>query len=279
MRTDKQAAFYGNIVGVVFEIWIGGWVGGGSVFVGGGSGVSVGGGSVFVGGGIGVSVAVGGGGSGVSVGSGVLVDGGAGVRVWVGRGLGVAVARGRRVRVGWLGVAEGRAVAVSEGRGVGEAVSVGTAVGVDTNAVTACCVRAADVLKFATARSTIFNGSMVVRLLLFRSLIASVETLHSRLNPMTPAASTPSGPAYSRTRTLLALLFILIRKGGCHAGNIGISHLSCVDRADYLTNWSINVPFLASQLLINIPLIAAIQCGQPGCPDRGITRSGQCHTC
>jgi hypothetical protein len=93
-------------------------------------------------------------------------------------------------------VREGTTVAVSDGKvlGVREAASVAATVGVGTNAVTACSVNAAAVPRLSTAISTRFNGSSVV-LLLFKSLIASAETLHSRLNPMTPAARTPRGPA------------------------------------------------------------------------------------
>lgn len=131
----------------------GGFVGGGSVFVGGG------GGSVFVGGGGGGSVFVGGG-SGVFVfGMGVLVALGGLCWVRVGKAM-AAPSRGRRVGVGWRGVGEEKIVAVSEGRGVvvKEAVSVGTTVGVETNTLTACCVSATDVLRFSTTRSTMFSG-------------------------------------------------------------------------------------------------------------------------
>lgn len=92
---------------------------------------------------------------------------------------------------------DGKAVAVSEGggRGVREAVSVGTAVGVGTNAVTACWVCAADVLTLSTAMSTMFNDSIALRSWLFKSFIASAETLHSRLKPITAAVRTLRGPA------------------------------------------------------------------------------------
>jgi len=198
----------------------------GDVSVGGVTGISVGVGGMSVG--SGVSVGVGGG--GVAVGCGVLVGRGVLVRVGRGRALAVAVARGRRVRVGWRGVKEGTTVAVSEGRGMGvrEAASVAPTVGVRTNAVTACSVNAAAVPRLSTAISTRFNGSIVV-LLLFKSLIASAETLHSRLNPMTPAARTPSGPAYSLNRTLVALLFVLICKGsfGARCNEISLFLHSC----------------------------------------------------
>jgi hypothetical protein len=93
-------------------------------------------------------------------------------------------------------VEEGRAVAVAvlEGKGVREAVWVGTTVGVGMNAVTACSVNLAAVPRLSTASSTIFIGSRVVRLWLFKSFTASAETLHSKLNPNTPAARTPKGP-------------------------------------------------------------------------------------
>jgi len=163
-----------------------GSVAGGSVAGGSVGGGSVGGGDMAVGGG---DVSAGGG--------GVLVAGGRGVRLEGGRSLMVvATGRGRRVRVGWRGVDDGRkvAVAVSEGRGVREAVLVGTTVGVGTNAVTACSVNPAAVPRLSTANSTMFTGSRVVRLWLFKSFIASAETLHNKLTPNTPAARTPRGP-------------------------------------------------------------------------------------
>lgn len=149
----------------------GGSVGGGSV---GGGDVSTGGGGVLVGG------------------SDVLVAGGGG------KSMTASAGRGRRVRVGCRGVRVGRAVAVvvavSEGKGVRDAVWVGTAVGVGTNAVTACSVSPAAVPRLSTANSTMFIGSRVVRLWLFKSFIASAETLHNKLTPNTPAARTPRGP-------------------------------------------------------------------------------------
>jgi hypothetical protein len=56
-------------------------------------------------------------------------------------------------------------VAVSDGSGVAvkEAVSVGPTVGVGTNAVTACFVSAADVLKFSKAKSMMFSGRTALR--------------------------------------------------------------------------------------------------------------------
>ena len=94
-------------------------------------------------------------------GTDVLVGAGRGVFVRIGL-LGAAVAsRGRRVRVGvivtnCLGVLEG-------GIGVNDAVFVGAIVlvSVGTNCVTACSVSPTAVFKFATARSTIFNGTSV----------------------------------------------------------------------------------------------------------------------
>lgn len=125
-----------------------------------------------------------------------------------------APARGRRVGVDWRGVGEEKTVAVSEGRGVAvkEAVSVGPTVGVGTNALTACCVSAIDVLRFSTTRSTMFKGRTPMRSWLFKSFIASAETLHSRLKPITAAARTLMGPAYSLNCTLVALLFLLSAK-------------------------------------------------------------------
>lgn len=108
-------------------------MGGNSVSVAGGSGVSVGGASVFVGGGSGVSVA----GSSVSVGGGRVAVG-SGVLVCEGRGMSVGMVRGRRVFVAWRGVGDGRRVAVFEDRGVRKTVWVAVTVGVETNAVTAC---------------------------------------------------------------------------------------------------------------------------------------------
>lgn len=182
-------------------------VGAGSVLVGGGGRVSVGGGSVGVAGGGRVSV---GGGSGVSVavGRGVLVGGGGTVRVAVGPGPIWPAGRGRRVEVGAVGVAGAGRVDVSEGKtkGIGKVVSVGKTVGVETNAVTTCCVRAAEVLRLATASPTIFNGSTPVCAWLFRSFMAMPETLHSRQNPTAPAARIPRGPVYSLARTLFLLL-------------------------------------------------------------------------
>ena len=85
--------------------------------------------------------------------------------MFVGWFAGGSVGCWRRVRVGSGRVAVGRAVAVSvsAGSGVREAVCVGTAVGVGTNAVTACSVRAAAVLKLATAISSRFTGPIGVR--------------------------------------------------------------------------------------------------------------------
>lgn len=177
-----------------------------------GTGVSVGGISVSVGTGLrvsvgtGVSVAVG---MGVGVRDAVIVGTGVfvGAGVLVGRGgRGVAVGRGRRVRVGGGRVDVGRRVAVSVGRGVNVAVFVGVRVGVGTNSVTACSVSAAAVLKLETARSTISSGAMVTGIKFRRSVIAIAETLHSRLNPSTPAARMVSGPPYSLNLTLVALL-------------------------------------------------------------------------
>jgi hypothetical protein len=198
--------FYGEAIGVASAFWIGGSVGTISVFVG-GMDVSVAGGTVFVGG-MDVSVAGGTvfvGGIGVSVagglvfvgdGRGVLVAEGNAVLVRVGI-IAVAADPGRRVGVGGRGVREAGTVAISEGRGVRETVFVGTMVAVGTNAVTACSVNAAEVLKLLIARSTMSNGSisMALRSRLLKSFIASAETLQSRLNPMTAAARTPRGPA------------------------------------------------------------------------------------
>ncbi len=84
--------------------------------------------------------------------------------VGAGTGVRVAVGRGRRVRVEGRGVKEARTVGVPEGSGVGlrEAVAVRPAVGVGTNAMTACSVSAAEVLRLATAKSTMFTGSSVL---------------------------------------------------------------------------------------------------------------------
>jgi hypothetical protein len=53
-------------------------------------------------------------------------------------------------------------VDVSEGKGLGDRVAVGTRVCVGTNTVTACSVSAAAVSRLETARSTIFSGSIVI---------------------------------------------------------------------------------------------------------------------
>jgi hypothetical protein len=102
-----------------------------------------------------VLVAVGGTGVDVLVGGrvGTLVGGGAGVLV--------SASRGRRVAVGGISVRVGATVLVSDGRGVKEAVRVGTSVSVGTKTVTTCSVRAAAVSRLATARSRIFNGTRV----------------------------------------------------------------------------------------------------------------------
>jgi hypothetical protein len=144
----------GSEVGSFVGCSVGGSVGGMSV--GGGASVAVGGTSVAVGG---TSVAVG----GISVavgGTGVLVGAGRGVFVRGGiKGSGVA-SRGRRVRVGVI-VTKRRGVSV--GTEVIDAVLVGTIVlvAVGTNWVTACSVSATAVFRFATAKSTIFNGTSV----------------------------------------------------------------------------------------------------------------------
>jgi hypothetical protein len=186
---------------------------------GGGIGVSVSGGGMGVsvsGGGTGVSVSVGGG-TGVSVGVGMKVFvggmvggigvfvGGTGVCVFVGIKVEVKVERTRLVKVG-VTVTKRLGVDVSDGKARGESVLVGTRVGVGTNIVTACSVSAAAVSRLETARFTIFSGSIVIAIWLFKSLVAIVETLHSRLKPIAPAARTPKGPAYSLAFTLVALL-------------------------------------------------------------------------
>lgn len=172
-------------------------VGGASVSVGGGSGVSVAGSSVFVGGGSDVSVAVGGA-------SAVRVE----------DEIAVVTGRGRRVGVDRWGVGEERGTAVLDGTGVKKTILVGTPVGVGTNAVTACWVSATDVLMFAIAKSTMFNGSIVVLSYFFKSPVAKAETLHSSPKPSTAAARIPNGPAYSLIRTLIILLINFIYKGG-----------------------------------------------------------------
>jgi hypothetical protein len=102
-----------------------------------------------------------------------------------------------------MGVRDAVTVGVLEGSFVGVSVEVsvranvavtGIGVGVRTNAVTACSVSAAAVLRLETAMSITFSGSRVVRLGCFRSSRAIAETLHRRLIPSTPAAKTASGP-------------------------------------------------------------------------------------
>ena len=105
----------------------------------------------------------------------------------------------------------GREVAVEVSVGTREAVLVGINVSVGTKTVTTCSVSAAEVLKLETAKSIIFSGATVIRTWLFKSLIAIVETLQSRLKPITPAVKTPSGPTYSLTLTLLVLLVYTYR--------------------------------------------------------------------
>ena len=184
----------------------------------GGTGVSLGGGTGVSLGGIGVSV----GGIGVSVGGmGVLLEGmtvfvgGIGVRVGgicVGILVGVNVGRARLVRVGVTVTKRlGVDVDVSDDRGAGESVSLGTSVCVGTNAVTTCSVSAAAVSKLETARSTILRGSIVLEMRLFKSPIAIADTLHKMLIPIAAAARTPKGPEYSLAFTLVVLLW---RPGG-----------------------------------------------------------------
>ena len=105
-----------------------------------------------VGGAPGVSV------SGSGIGEGVLEG------VLVGRGVDVlvAISLGRRVRVGAERVGTRVGMTVSDGRGVIEAVLVGTIVSVGTNTVTTCSVSAAAVSRLETARSTMFKGMIVM---------------------------------------------------------------------------------------------------------------------
>jgi hypothetical protein len=189
-------------------------------------GVSVGGTAVSVGG-KGVSV----GGNGVSVGTGVSVGSGVSVGTGVHVGMGVSVGSGglvrvgtegemtsdgRWVRVGSFGVNVGR-TAVFEACGARVGVLVGMAVSVGTKAVTACSVSAAAVFRLLAARSMMLSGSSVTWTMLFRSLIAIAETLHNKLNPITPAVRTPRGPAYALILTLVALLirFDYIKEASC----------------------------------------------------------------
>ena len=189
-------------------------------------GVSGGGGSVGVsGGGIGVSVSVG---KGVSVGNGVLVLVGMDMGVFVGTKAVVEVGRGRLVRVG-VTVTKCFGVEVSEGRGVGESVLVGTRVCVGTNRVTTCSVRAATVSRLETAKSRTLSGSIVIEIWLFKSPIAIVETLHSTLMPIAAAARTPRGPEYSLAFTRVALLY-RYRSGYdvcCRRSDVGIIPQFC----------------------------------------------------
>jgi hypothetical protein len=82
-------------------------------------------------------------------------------------------------------------------------VFVGTSVGEGTNSVTACSVSAATVSILENAKSTILIGCTAAATRCFKSLIAIVETLHSRLRPIAPAARIPRGPAYSLAFTLV----------------------------------------------------------------------------
>jgi hypothetical protein len=171
---------------------------------------------------VGASVAVGNGvfvGTSVAVGIGVsvMVGGGIDVRVggiWVGILVGVKVGRARLVRVGVTVTKRlGVEVEVSDGKGTGESVSVGSNVCVGTKTVTACSVSAAAVSRLEYARSTILIGATVIEIRLFKSPIAIVETLHNKVNPIAPAARTPKGPAYSLAFTLVLLLWRY--GGGC----------------------------------------------------------------
>lgn len=177
------------------------------MFVSGGIGVSV-----SVGGGTGVFVSVGSGtGVSVRVGSGVggtrVLVGGIGVFVRIGTRVEVRGGRTRLVPVG-VTVTKRRGVDVSDGKGLGESVTVKMSVCVGTNAVTTCSVSAAAVSRLETAKSTIFNGSTVMGKCsrLVKSPIAIMETLHRRVKPIAPAARIPRGPAYSLAFTLVLLL-------------------------------------------------------------------------
>jgi hypothetical protein len=128
------------------------------------------------------------------------------VEVFDGTTIGVLLGRGRLVRVG-VTVTKCLGVDVSEGKGVRDRVAVGTKVCVGTKTVTTCSVSAAAVSRLETAKSTMFNGWMVMMGRKFlKSPIAIAETLQSRLMPITPAARTPTGPAYSRAFNPVMLL-------------------------------------------------------------------------
>ena len=153
----------------------------------------------------------------VLVGTRVGVLEGVAVLVLVGRDVGVLVevdrSLGRRVRVGPTGVKDAVTVGVWDGSRVGVNVDVVgeikvsviiVDVGVGTKAVTACSVRAATVFRFEIAKSIMFTGSRVTFNGLFRSCVATADTLHSRTIPIAAAVRTLSGPAYS-----LALAFTI----------------------------------------------------------------------
>jgi len=148
--------------------------------------------------------------------------------VFVGTKAVVEVGRGRLVRVG-VTVTKCFGVEVSEGRGVGESVLVGTRVCVGTNRVTTCSVRAAAVSRLETAKSRTLSGSIVIKIWLFKSPIAIAETLHSTLMPIAAAARTPRGPEYSLAFTRVALLY-RYRSGYdvcCRRSDVGIIPQFC----------------------------------------------------
>jgi len=129
---------------------------------------------------------------------GVLVGDGSAVRVAVGNGARVLLGR-VGVTVTNLGVLEtNREVSVNWG------VSVGVIVDVGIKPVTACIVKAETVLRFETAKSTMFFGSISTLVGALGLSNANTEIIHSRTIPRVPDARTPRGPEYSLILPLVA---------------------------------------------------------------------------
>jgi hypothetical protein len=145
-------------------------------------------------------------GESVGVFVGVLVGAWVGVLVgvFVGTLVGVAVEPGLRVRVGGGKVLVGGRVAVCVSVMVGTGEGVTVSVGGDTYWVITTTVRAAIVLMFETAESTIFCGPISETLGTRGSVSAAAATRQKRLNPSMPAPNTVKGPLYALNFNLRA---------------------------------------------------------------------------
>ena len=135
---------------------------------------------------------------------GVLVGTGGAVEVG-GNAVAVDVGSGSRVFLGWVavkvmkcGVMDATEVFVNTAARVGVTVDEGM------RAVTACIVKAETVLRFETAKSTMFFGSISTLVGALGLSKANTEIIHSRAIPRVPDARTPRGPEYSLILPLVA---------------------------------------------------------------------------